>query len=431
MKIYESINLYFLNNEIGNFKLLIEYFDKLINLFKEIKKTDDVIKVITENFKYKEFLLEIEKQYELFYDYIIKSINKPEFKESETDKNIYLNKFLVNEYKDIEEEKYKNFIYNPDIELLNQNLNSTIAIGDIHGDFLTILNVLSNYENNEIKNIILLGDIFDPFNNGFNLCYENFKNIDYIKSQHNISFASFSQIILMFGLFYLMFYKNIKIYWVLGNHDINYGFLYFHSLIFYLYGLDHFYNHITNYNILDTKLIIATNIKYNDYYFVHEHLNRVLNNKYAYFYLYKYLLFLFNFQNLKFLKLYPHIKSVENKKINSIMPEVNLLTGINYKLISNREKIIKELLYLFNVILLNIERIKSEYYFYIFYGRDLKDEEIKDKNIIEYLKIKSKDLDNFLYLIISKDKDLKLYDLFEVVKKEINEHLYLLFAIAR
>ena len=63
-------------------------------------------------------------------------------------------------------------------------------------------------------------------------CHENFKNIDYIKSQHNISFASFSQIILMFGLFYLMFYKNIKIYWVLGNHDINYGFLYFHSLIF-------------------------------------------------------------------------------------------------------------------------------------------------------------------------------------------------------
>lgn len=118
----------------------------------------------------------------------------------------------MNEYKDIEEEKYKNFIYNPDIELLNQNLNSTIAIGDIHGDFLTILNILSNYENNEIKNIILLGDIFDPFNNGFNLCYENFKNIDYIKSQHNISFASFSQIILMFGLFYLMFYKNIKIY---------------------------------------------------------------------------------------------------------------------------------------------------------------------------------------------------------------------------
>lgn len=127
MKIYESINLYFLNNEIGNFKLLIEYFDKLIDLFKEIKETDDIIKVITENFKYKEFLLEIEKQYELFYDYIIKSINKPEFKESETDKNIYLNKFLLNEYKDIEEEKYKNFIYNPDIELLNQNLNSTIA----------------------------------------------------------------------------------------------------------------------------------------------------------------------------------------------------------------------------------------------------------------------------------------------------------------
>ena len=421
MKIYESINLYFLNNEIGNFKLLFEYFDKLNDLFKEIKETDDIIKVITENFKYKEFLLEIEKQYELFYDYIIKSINKPEFKESETDKNIYLNKFLLNEYKDIEEEKYKNFIYNPDIEILNQNLNSTIVIGDIHGDFLTILNILSNYENNEIKNIILLGDIFDPFNNGFNLCYENFKNIDYIKSQYNISFASFCQIILMFGLFYLMFYKNIKIYWVLGNHDINYGFLYFHSLIFYLYGLDHFYNHITNYNILDTKLIIATNIKYNDYYFVHEHLNRVLNNKYVYFYLYKYLLFLFNFQNLKFLKLYPHINNDEIKKINCSILESNLLSGINYNLLSNREKIIKELLYLFNVILLNIEKTKSEYYFYIFYGRDLKDEEIKDKNIIDYLKIKLKDLDNFLYLIISKDKDLKLYDLFEVVKKEIKE----------
>lgn len=99
-------------------------------------------------------------------------------------------------------------------------------------------------------------------------------------------------------------------------------------------------------------------------------------------------------------------------------------------MLSNREKIIKELLYLFNVILLNIEKTKSEYYFYIFYGRDLKDEEIKDKNIIDYLKIKLKDLDNFLYLIISKDKDLKLYDLFEVVKKEINEHLYLLFAVA-
>lgn len=44
MKFYESINLYFLNNEIGNFKLLFEYFDKLNDLFKEIKETDDVIK---------------------------------------------------------------------------------------------------------------------------------------------------------------------------------------------------------------------------------------------------------------------------------------------------------------------------------------------------------------------------------------------------
>lgn len=142
------------------------------------------------------------------------------------------------------------------------------------------------------------------------------------------------------------------------------------------------------------------------------------------------MLFLFNFQNLKFLKLYPHINNDEIKKINCSILESNLLSGINYNLLSNREKIIKELLYLFNVILLNIEKTKSEYYFYIIYGRDLKDEEIKDKNIIEYLKIKSKDLDNFLYLIISKDKDLKLYDLFEVVKKEINEHLYLLFAVA-
>lgn len=93
--------------------------------------------------------------------------------------------------------------------------------------------------------------------------------------------------------------------------------LYFHSLIFYLYGLDHFYNHINKENrerIEDENinLIISTNIKYNDYYFVHEPDKKVLKNDYVYLTIYKCMIFLFKFQNIQYQKQFIKLYDIYN-----------------------------------------------------------------------------------------------------------------------
>ena len=232
MKLYEHIETYFKNKENRNLKIIYQYFDSLIIFLNKIKNNNSNIFnfEFEKELKTQDFINIIHLEYNNFYNDFIKFLNfTGKYDESNNNLMLNLNHYLINNLNFKEKEEiYNQYIYNSNIETLNKNLNSTIAIGDIHGDFLTVLNILSDFDDlANVKNIILLGDIFDCFNNGVNICYQELKEINYDKTYEIISFASFSQIILMFGLFYLMFYKNIKIYWVLGNHDINYGFLNF------------------------------------------------------------------------------------------------------------------------------------------------------------------------------------------------------------
>ena len=429
MKLYEYIETYFKNKENTNLKIIYQYFDSLIVFLNKIKNNNSNIFNYDKELKTLDFINNIHLEYNNFYTEFIKFLNF-------TGKSDDLNNYLINNLNFKEKEEiYNRFIYNSNVETLNKNLNSTIAIGDIHGDFLTILNILSDFDDlADIKNIILLGDIFDCFNNGVNTCYQDLKEVNYDKTYEIISFASFFQIILMFGLFYLMFYKNIKIYWVLGNHDINYGFLYFHSLIFYLYGLDHFYNHINKENgerIEDENinLIISTNIKYNDYYFVHEPDKKVLKNDYVYSTIYKCIIFLFKFQNIQckkqFIKLYDIYNqnkdkkdTIKHKKLNSylnpIMPEINKIIDFHYNFEINYDETKKNILFLMNYFTMLKQATKDQkttdkiYYFHILVYTDNKIDEI------EYLDIKiihkfefSLDNFNFLFILSENDKIIK------------------------
>lgn len=448
MKLYEYIETYFKNKENTNLKIIYQYFDSLIIFLNKIKNNNSNIFNYDKELKTPDFINTVHLEYNNFYIDFIKFLNfTGKFDDLNNNLMLNLNNYLINNLNFKEKEEiYNRFIYNSNVETLNKNLNSTIAIGDIHGDFLTILNILSDFDDlTDIKNIILLGDIFDCFNNGVNICYQDLKEVNYDKTYEIISFASFCQIILMFGLFYLMFYKNIKIYWALGNHDINYGFLYFHSLIFYLYGLDHFYNHINKENgkiIKDENinLIISTNIKYNDYYFVHEPDKKILKNEYVYSTIYKCIIFLFKFQNIQcqkqFIKLYDIYNqnkdkkdTIKHKKLNSylnpIMPEINKINDFHYNFEINYDETKKNILFLMNYFTMLKQATKDQkttdkiYYFHILAYTDNKIDEI------EYLDIKiihkfEFSLNNFNFLFILSENDKIFKDI-----KEDNELKYI------
>lgn len=437
MKLYEYIETYIKNKENTNLKIIYQYFDSLIIFLNKIKNNNSNIFNYDKELKTQDFINAVHLEYNNFYTEFIKFLNfTGKFDDLNNNLMLNLNNYLINNLNFKEKEEiYNQYIYNSNVETLNKNLNSTIAIGDIHGDFLTILNILSDFDNlTDIKNIILLGDIFDCFNNGVNICYQDLKEVNYDKTYEIISFASFFQIILMFGLFYLMFYKNIKIYWVLGNHDINYGFLYFYSLIFYLYELDHFYNHINKENgerIEDENinLIISTNIKYNDYYFVHEPDKKVLKNDYVYLTIYKCMIFLFKFQNIQcqkqFIKLYDIYNQNKDKKdtikykklnsyLNPIIPEINKIEDFHYNFEINYDETKKNILFLMNYFTMLKQATKDQkttdkiYYFHILAYTDNKTDEI------EYLDIKimhkfefSLDNFNFLFILSENDKIIK------------------------
>lgn len=210
--------------------------------------------------------------------------------------------------------------------------------------------------------------------------------------------------------------------------------LYFHSLIFYLYGLDHFYNHINKINgeIINDEninLIISTNIKYNDYYFVHEPDKKVLKNDYVYLTIYKCMIFLFKFQNIQcqkqFIKLYDIYNqnkdkkdTIKHKKLNSylnpIMPEINKINDFHYNFEINYDETKKNILFLMNYFTMLKQATKDQkttdkiYYFHILAYTDNKIDEI------EYLDIKimhkfefSLDNFNFLFILSENDKIIK------------------------
>ena len=92
-------------------------------------------------------------------------------------------------------------------------------------------------ENVEKKQtIIFLGDVFDPFNGNFVTdvyMYGNYNDHYFIDSK--IAFAQYNTVVFFYYIIYLLYVRKFKIYWILGNHDLSYGFLYFY--FFYLFYL--------------------------------------------------------------------------------------------------------------------------------------------------------------------------------------------------
>lgn len=138
--------------------------------------------------------------------------------------------------------------------------------GDLHGDFSVLVNNLNlTKKDSKPKNLFLLGDIFDPFNNEF--IKANTNN----STENKILFAANNEILLFYFLMMLVNIFNYNIIWILGNHDLNYGFVYFFSFYFFFYGFQK-----------DTKLNIVSNctVKINNdvYYLTHESQGKAINN---------------------------------------------------------------------------------------------------------------------------------------------------------
>ena len=113
-----------------------------------------------------------------------------------------------------------------------------LVFGDIHGDIFPIIEVLKNNVNtiDDLTNceIIFLGDIYDPFNNEFiiNINGNNIKldaagdDTSYDVSGNNLfnkKLQYFATNDMYLSIIFIMFlaYKGAKVYWILGNHDIN------------------------------------------------------------------------------------------------------------------------------------------------------------------------------------------------------------------
>ena len=376
------------------FNIIEKHYLSFIEDFKLIYKTNkDKIKLLEIDKKFNDQIINYDKKYKKYKDKLFLLIkNKEEYNNEIIKKYENLNINFISNENNINEsltQKINNLINYYDYEVFNifdkinyddlYNISKInfIVIGDIHGDFMTLLNIVANYQNNnknKLKNIILCGDVFDPFNNGVNICYNEHYGSKYINLDNTnkiIKYAAFSQIILMYVLFYLMFEKNIKIYWVLGNHDLNYGFLYFHSLIFYLYGLDQFYYNSIGFNNLEYpefnyKIVIASQLKYqNIYSIVHEHLNYTINNKETYKRLFNCLYYLFYFQKIKIKINYIFDYEVDKNKNKIIKSDRSmkekLILKSNKKCLISFSELKRYFLNKFYKILINVKNIILSY----------------------------------------------------------------------
>lgn len=225
------------------FKKCINDYNKQ-NIDKLKKSYEDVVKIINENYK-------------KFYDYCVENSNIQAipifdiFEEFEKNLN---NNCLKNQK--LNQKSFFDF---------NDENNDNYIFGDLHGDFSVLIQNLELKRTNKIKNLFLLGDIFDPFNNEF------IKSTNDLITKNKIIFAANNEIFLFYFLMMLMNVFNYNIIWVLGNHDLNYGFMYFFSFYFFFYG----FQPNTNLNI-----ITSCNIKIREeiYHISHEPNNKAVNN---------------------------------------------------------------------------------------------------------------------------------------------------------
>lgn len=112
-----------------------------------------------------------------------------------------------------------NILNNSNPIIIDKDLGKkTLIFGDVHGDIFPLLDIIHSDFGIQANHIIFLGDLFDPFNNEF----LNSTNNEY--NEMKKKFAICDMYVSIFYVIYLI-NKGFKVDWILGNHDINYGFV--------------------------------------------------------------------------------------------------------------------------------------------------------------------------------------------------------------
>lgn len=116
---------------------------------------------------------------------------------------------------------------------LDNNYDNIIILGDLHGDIFPLLSVLRDkLDNLDQYTLILLGDVFDPYNGNETFSSEIFKDKkktkDIIKKHINLL-----NIVMLYFLCYLIFICKVKIFWIIGNHDLGQSLFTYIGLFFY------------------------------------------------------------------------------------------------------------------------------------------------------------------------------------------------------
>lgn len=105
-----------------------------------------------------------------------------------------------------------------------QGKNNCLIFGDIHGDIMPILEVFKtkgiNFNNLYTYDIIFLGDVYDPFNNEFIIRSTTY---DGNAKEFNNKLSNFANDDMYLTIIFVLYlaYKGAKVFWILGNHDIN------------------------------------------------------------------------------------------------------------------------------------------------------------------------------------------------------------------
>lgn len=113
---------------------------------------------------------------------------------------------------------------NREEDIYLEGRNNCLIFGDIHGDIMPILEVFktNGIDTNNLNtyDIIFLGDVYDPFNNEFIIRSTTYNDN---AEEFNNKLSNFANDDLYLTIIFVLYlaYKGARVFWILGNHDIN------------------------------------------------------------------------------------------------------------------------------------------------------------------------------------------------------------------
>lgn len=218
------------DEEFFHYKYLLGF--KIINSDKNIQTYDYI----------KSFNGKINGESKKIFRYYINEVLTQNFNYTSTDKSNTLNP-IIEELRKYHQKLqgiylgygyYKNNTYKDDLFLENKK-NNCLIFGDVHGDIFPIIKVFNEKQINFVNktntnyigcyDIIFLGDVYDPFNNEF-IIRSKFNSTGTDKSnvtKFNKKLVEYANNDLYLTIIFILYlaYKGARVYWILGNHDIN------------------------------------------------------------------------------------------------------------------------------------------------------------------------------------------------------------------